>query len=287
MDVRPLAVSVALFLALMACADAPVDPGSGGGISHSTAADHALVKVAIEGGFTPVEWTYTNLPTFSLFGDGTLVVPGAQIEIYPGPALPALSTRRVEEPGIQAILVEALDAIRDVPDELTDLGSMAITDVPTTAITVATSDVDRTIRVYALAELTERPDGMPQDEFRARLRLQELVTELGTLATWVPEGSLGEESTYSGSAARLYVGRHRPVEDLAQDAVAWPLDVGLGGFGERGSESDPYRCGVLDGADWATVRSSAGKANELTPWTDGHARFTILFRPLLPDENGC
>ena len=46
-------------------------------------------------------------PFWSLFGDGTLIVPVPQIEIYPGPALPNLTATPVSEDGIQAILEAA------------------------------------------------------------------------------------------------------------------------------------------------------------------------------------
>ena len=193
MKVRPAAATLLfpLVLVLAACAETPVDPGDGGGIDHATAPDHVLVRISSEGGFTPVEFTYTNFPVYSLFGDGTLVVPGAQIEIYPGPALPAISSRQVDEAGIQAILEEAIAAVEDVPADLNDLGYMSIADATTTVITVSAGGVDRTIRAYALSEQTERPDGMPQREYEARLRLQELVAKLTGSTDWMPEGSVG------------------------------------------------------------------------------------------------
>ncbi len=284
--IRSAAAPIALFLVLVACADAPVDPGSGG-IDHSGARDDVLVRIAFEGGFTPIEWTYTNLPTFSLLGDGMLIRPGAQIELYPGPALPAISSLQVDEAGIQAILRESLDAIEEIPGDLNDLGFMGIADAPTTVITVSAGGVDRTIRAYALAELSDRPEGMPEDEYRARVRLQELVTKLGTLETWLPNGSLGPEAGYEASAARLFVGKYRKVDDLPQEPSPWPLDAGLAGFGDKADDPGLYRCGVVEGADWAAVREAASGANELTPWTDAGTRSSILFRPLLPDETGC
>ncbi|HUF59547.1 MAG TPA: hypothetical protein VMR89_08730 [Actinomycetota bacterium] len=286
MKVRPAAASLVLFLALSACADAPVDPGAGDGIDHSTAPDDVLVRIEFEGGFTPIEWTYTNMPSFALYGDGTLVLPGAQIEIYPAPALPAISARRIGEPGIQAFLEEILDALATIPADLNDLGFMYATDVPTTVITVSAGGVDRTIRAYGLAELTERPEGMPEEEYRARVRLQELVTKLGTLETWLPEGSLGPESAYEASGARLFAGKYRKV-DLPQDPSPWPLEGALATFGETTDDLGLYRCGVVEGSDWTTVREAASRANQLTPWTDAEKTFSILFRPLLPDENGC
>jgi hypothetical protein len=287
MKVRPAAASLVFFLALVACADAPVDPGAGDGIDHSTARNDVLVRVAFEGRFTSIEWTYTNLPIFALYGDGTLVLPGAQIELYPGPALPAISGRRVDEPGMQAILEEALDAIAEVPTDLNDLGFMNVADASTTVITVSAGGVDRTIRVYALAEVTERPEGMPEREYRARSRLGELVTKLGTLQTWIPDGSLGPESAYEATAARLYVGRYRVVDDFTQDPVRWPLEGSLDRFGDAVDGGSSYRCGVVEGADWTAVHEAASRANELSPWTDAGTKFSILFRPLLPDENAC
>lgn len=288
MKVRPAAASLVLLLVLAACADAPIDPGAGDGINHSPAPDHVLVRLAFEGGFTPIEWTYTNVPFFALYGDGTLVLPGAQIELYPGPALPAISSRRVDEPGIQAILQEALDAIGEVPADLSDLGFMNVADASTTVITVSAGGIDRTIRVYALAEVTERPpEGMPEPEYRARVRLAELVAKLGSLESWLPEGSLGPEAAYEATAARVFVGDYRKVEDLAQEPVRWPLEGALNRFGDAVAPGDSYRCGVVGGSDWTAVREAASSANQLSPWTDAGTKFSILFRPLLPDENDC
>jgi hypothetical protein len=286
MKVRPAAVWLALLLTLAACAETPIDPGDGGGIDHSTAPDEVLVQLSYEGGYVPVEWTYTNLAFYSLYGDGTLILPGAQIEIYPAPALPAISSRAVDEAGIQAILEEAIAAVEDVPSDLDDLGYMAIADASTTVITVSAGGVDRTIRAYALGEVTERPDGMPEREYRARLRLQELVAMLTGSGDWLPEGSLGPEGMYDASAARLFVGAYRPAEDLAQEPVPWPLADGLAGFGEPAPPGE-YRCGVVQGADWDAVHEAAASANTLTPWADGGDRYSILFRPLLPHETGC
>jgi hypothetical protein len=284
MKVR-LPAALTLLLTLAACAETPVDPGVGG-IDHSTADDDVLVRISYEGGFVPVEWTYTNFPFYSLFGDGTLIIPGAQIEIYPGPALPAISSRQVDEAGIQAILEEALAATQNIPSDLNDLGFMGIADASTTVITVSAGGVDRTIRAYALSELTERPDGMPDREYQARLSLQELVATLTGPTDWLPEGSLGPESDYEASSARVFVGDYRAVKDLSQDPMRWPLGAGLADFGDP-IPSGGMRCGVVEGGDWDPLRESATAANQLTPWTDGGDRYSILFRPLLPDERGC
>jgi hypothetical protein len=283
--VRPAAASFVLLLFLMSCADAPADPGAGSGIDHSADGHDVLIRVAFEGGFVPLEWTYRSLPSFSLYGDGRLVLPGVQMELYPGPALPSISTRTVTEEGIQTTLEEALRSIQGVPDEMLDMGSVGLADVPTTVITIRAGDVDRTIKVYGLSELTERPQHMSEEEFQARGQLQQLVTKLENLATWLPDGSLGTETSYEGSGARLFVSEYRKV-DLPQEPITWPLQEDLGRFGDA-LGSDTYRCGIVEGAEWTTLREAASRANGLTPWRESGARFSILFRPLLPDERGC
>jgi hypothetical protein len=284
MKLRP-AIVVPILLAFAACADAPTNTGDGS-IDHATGGGDLLVRVALEGGFVPLEWNLTNLPTFSLYGDGTLVQPGAQIEIYPSPALPAISSRTVNEAGIQAILRAALDATDGMPADLGDMGSMNVADAATTVITVRADGIERSIEAYALAEVPERPDGMSREVFEARQRLSALVGKLGALDQWLPAGSLGEETTYRGEAARLFVAEYRKVDDLPQERIAWPMEGALSRFGEP-TQPAGFRCGTVSGDDWATLREAAGRANQLTPWTDAGDRFSILFRPLLPDESGC
>lgn len=286
MRFRPGIVLLPSIVLLVACANAPTNPSAGGTIDHATGHDDLLARVELGGGFISPEWNLTNLPSFSLYGDGTVVQPGAQIELYPGPALPAISRRTVDEAGIQAILQEALHATEGIPADLGDMGSVMIADAATTVITVRGGGVDRTVEAYALGELSERPEGMSQEVYRARQRLADLVTRLGSLDSWLPAGSLGTEGTYEGESARLFVSEYRNVDDLPQEPVAWPLDGALSGFGEE-TRPGSYRCGTLSGEDWTTVRREASRANELTPWTDGGDPFSILFRPLLPDESGC
>jgi hypothetical protein len=286
MRLRSAFVLVSSIALMTACADAPATPRDEGGIDHATGADDLLVRVTLEGGFVPVEWNLTNVPAFSLYGEGTLVQPGAQIEIYPSPALPAISSRTVDEAGIQAILRAALDATDGMPADLGDIGSMNVADAATTVITVRADGIERSIEAYALAEVPERPDGMGEDVYRARQRLSALVGTLGALDQWLPAGSLGEENSYRGEAARLFVGEYRKVDDLPQEPIAWPMDGALSRFGEP-TQPAGYRCGTVSGDDWAAVRDEASRANELTPWTDAGDRFSILFRPLLPDESGC
>ena len=111
---------------------APADPGTGPPSRRSGRhATELVLRVATEGGFTPVEYHLTNLPAFSLYGDGTIVTPGPQIEIYPGPGAARAPGADGRRSGDRAILTAAIDAGLDSAGDLTDMGSVVIADAPT------------------------------------------------------------------------------------------------------------------------------------------------------------
>jgi hypothetical protein len=272
-------------LLAVACADTPPPSDGGGAIEHPQGSDEVVLRMSLGGGFVPVEWTLTSFPTFTLYGDGTVITAGPQIAIYPPPALPAIVTRTVTEEGIQAIVRAAFDAglgSRDI--DATETGRTLIADAATTTFTLTAGGRTTTASVYALGELTERPSGMSDDEWGLRSSLARFAEGLTGLEDWLPAGSIGPEQMYRASAARLYVGPYRPREDLPQRSEPWPLGD-LGTFGMPASLPD-MRCGVVAGEDWRTVRQAAGPTNQLTPWTSGGQDYLVWFRPL-PDERGC
>jgi len=148
-----LVVLAVLALVTVACADAPTgarsDP-SDSGIVHPSGADQVVLRVALEGGFVAPETTFARMPSFSLMGDGTIIEPGAQDEIYPGQALPQLLVRTISEDGIQAILGAAIDAGLDHDGTLGDLGSVGVSDMPTTVFTLSANGETHRVEAYAL-----------------------------------------------------------------------------------------------------------------------------------------
>jgi hypothetical protein len=287
--IRSIASLAVFVLLVAACADPAPGSGDGSaapGISHGRSADDLVLRWGYEGGFTPPEFQLTNLPAFSLYGDGTIVRPGPQIEIYPGPALPALESLHVDEAGVQAILDAAFDAGLDSVDDLTDMASMGIADAAETVFTLRAGGVDRTVRVYALGEMGGRLPGMSDDEFEAREALLGLVEDLSSLESWLPQGSIGDAAVDEPGGARAFVSPYSGQRDLPQEAIAWPLDMSLRGVGEHAGSG--FRCLTVTGEDWSALLAPAVRqANQLTPWTSDGRRYSVSFRPLLPDESGC
>lgn len=290
------ATVLSLGILATACANASTGggPGDGGtgsgsgptGPTSPTGSNQLVLRIEQVGGFVPVEYNLTRLPLFSLYGDGLLVTPGAQIEIYPGPALPALSQQRLTPDAIQLLLQAAIDAGLDKDR---NLQTMLVSDQPTTVFTLTIDGQTHTTQVYALAfDLGQKPDGrMSQEEFQARKDLAAFLKKVNDLS-WLPNGSVTDGGIYEPTALRIYTGPYQPDPNLTQTPIAWPLTPGLDMFGQS-AENTPggMRCGTVTGADAATLLPLAEQANQLTPWTSGGTQYGLSFRPLLPDESGC
>ncbi len=67
----------------------PPGPGRLGG-----AEDGLVLSVEQGGGLLPPGEHFRRLPLTAVYEDGTVLSPGAMVEIYPGPALPAVTEGR-------------------------------------------------------------------------------------------------------------------------------------------------------------------------------------------------
>lgn len=285
--------------------------GTTGAISHPTGADELVLRVEYQGGFVPYEYTLSSLPMWSLFGDGTLITQGPQIEIYPPPAIPNLLSTRITEDGMQAILEAAQAA--GLMDGDKDYGDQCIADAATTVFTTNANGSTSVVSAYALdvgvvggsgatgssggsstgASGGTGSSGGPAgtcgsaEEAKARAALAAFQAELGDLKSWLPAGSVGEETPFEPTEMRVYALPYQRDPELPQTAIDWPLDTPLSAFGDP-LENDPQsRCGVVTGDEFDQVYVAAQSANQLTPWVSDGTKYRLILRPLLPDERTC
>jgi hypothetical protein len=257
-----------------------------------------VVRISVGGGFVSPAYTITQLPQFSLMGDGRAITPGAVPEIYPGPAIAPLFAQQFTPDAVQAILSLAdTDGLLAPDRAFTDLGSVGIADAATTTITVVADGQAHTFSFYALSELGQKkPDHMSQDEFDARTKAQDFTTKVGDLS-WLPAGSAANPAPFVPNAVRVFVSDYQADPNLSEPAIAWPLATGLADFGDamKGTAGGalntdnglPSRCGAVTGDDFTTLLPLIDQANQLTPWKSDGREYGLLFRPLLPDESGC
>ncbi|HEY7660969.1 MAG TPA: hypothetical protein VIC58_10265 [Actinomycetota bacterium] len=289
-------VLVAATLVLAACGRFNDEGGSTGasggatgpsGIEHPTGADDLVLRVEYQGGFVPYEFMLKRVPAWSLYGDGTVIVEGPVIEIYPGPALPNLLAFSITEEGIQAILEAAQEA--GLMDGDATYGYPCIADAADTVFTTNAGGSTSVVSAYALefADPALSTGGdCPDVDTQARAKLAEFQRMLGDLRSWLP-GPIGPEEPYTPTEMRTYVLPYRGQDDLQQSPIEWPLSQPLVAFGDPVPDGNDIRCGVVSGDDLAELLPLAEQANELTPWTSGGEEYQLIFRPLLPDEHGC
>ena len=220
-----------------------------------------------------------------------MIVQGAQIEIFPGPALPAVNVRRLTEAGIQAVLNEvAGTALFGTSAEFRGAQN-CVMDASDTVFTLHAGGRDVTVAVYGLGTLDPGHEcpGMSTTESAAHRALQTLGERLTSLEAWLPASAWAEAAwhAYQPDALRLLV-RNADADPpdgsgIDNSLLDWPDSSDPATFGD----SSPFggqRCGVVSGEAAKDWYAALAGANQLTRFVkDGH-RYQVTVRFGLPDE---
>jgi hypothetical protein len=244
----------------------PVD-----GYAHPTGADEVVISYAELGGFIPQEFAFRQTPNVLISGDGQIFTPGAQIEIYPGPLLPAVQVQTITEQGIQNVLAAADEAglLADV-DYTVDSN---VADASTATVTISANDETWTHEAYALGFAD--PDG--GESTPERQALLDFVTQLSDLAKLAGAENLGEATLFDPTEYEIQAVR---VDDLSAYGIEgieptveeWPSDVSV-------RLADAAECTVVPAAEVGDLLESA---NQLTFFSDNAVTYQVLARPALP-----
>jgi hypothetical protein len=273
---RPV-VAAALLLGLVACAErgGAARPGGPAPTSSEAAATEGLVlRVEHTGGFLTPSVLHSRLPIVSVYADGRMISEGPVAAIYPGPALPNLQVREIGRGGVQDLVGRALAA---GVAETSDLGTPTIADAPSTRFTVVTTAETYVREAYALWESPEG-SGVTAEQEAARQRLTDLLSSV------TDQGA--DTEPYEPEAVAAVVSPWvDPGDGLVQPELPWP---GPALPGEPSGGLPDVTCVIATGDQARTLLDAARSANVTTPWTtaDG-GRWSVAFRPLLPDETGC
>jgi hypothetical protein len=271
---RPVLAAV-LLLGLAACAERTAGPGVPALPSSRAAATEGLVlRVEHIGGFVMPSTLVARLPVVSVHADGRVISEGPVVAIYPAPALPNLQVRTIGPGEVQDLVDRALAA---GVAETSDLGSPPVADVPTTRFTVVTTEETYVRDAYALWE-TPEDNGLTPEQRDARERLTDLLTALtdhsAATEPYVPEAVAAVASPWID-----------PGDGLPQPEQPWP---GPALPGEPTGGPPDVTCVTATGDEARPLLDAARSANAATPWVTGNGtRWSVLLRPLLPDERGC
>jgi hypothetical protein len=271
---RPVLAAV-LLLGLAACAERTAGPGVPALPSSRAAATEGLVlRVEHIGGFVLPSTLVARLPVVSVYADGRVISEGPVVALYPPPALPNLQVRTIGPGEVQDLVDHALAA---GVAETSDLGSPPVADVPTTRFTVVTTEETYVRDAYALWE-TPEDNGLTPEQRDARERLTDLLTALtdqsAATEPYVPEAVAAVASPWID-----------PGDGLPQPEQPWP---GPALPGESTGGPPDVTCVTATGDEARPLLDAARSANAATPWVTGNGtRWSVLLRPLLPDERGC
>lgn len=291
----PIAAALGLVLLLAACAGGggSASPGADdGSVDHPTGADELVLRMESAGGFVMPEFLFGAVPSFSLYGDGTVIVAGAVPAIFPGPALPPLQARRLSEAGIQAILTKVAETGIFVADARFDGAQMMIADAADTVFTLNADDRHVEVSIYALGALDPQsvPPDMPEREVAAHAALGGLSNALNGLDTQLDADGWIDEAwhPYEPTALRISV---RPADsdplDGTETFAPWPIEgEDPATFGEPGILPDA-RCGPLTGDAAAAWIAALTAGNQSTRFVADEHRYAVTARPFLPDEEAA
>jgi hypothetical protein len=231
----------------------------------------------------------TQFPVVAIYGDGRVITQGAQIAIYPQPALPSVQVARISTADVDALVRRALDAGVDDP---LDLGMPRVADAGSTTFTLVTDRGTVVKDVEALGVTSQSGDGLSADQLAGRRQLVDLLDALTDLRTTLGDGAVSDSEEYAPTAVAAIVAawQEPPQPEPVSPAIAWPGPALPGEPLGRGSVATPSSpsCVAASGDQARAVLDAAGSATTLTPWTtDDGARWSITFRPLLPDESTC
>jgi hypothetical protein len=254
-----------------------------GEIEYKTGATDVLLRIEEGGGFVPMEFTATNAPGFTLYGDGVIVFQQT-VTTFPEPDASGIvrtipwRTAKLDESQIQDLLEFALGAgglgaARD--SYLAD----NIADAPNTIFTIRAGGIDKVVTINALSEMTQPgPDAAARGAFFKLAQRLKDFDRAGSIPSDVyqPEryrGVIIEREAQAGLAAMSW-----PWPDIKPGDFAKPPADGSGGppFPHRvmsAEEIAALKLADIDGGfQGATLKGPDGKL------------YSFILRPLLRDE---
>jgi hypothetical protein len=257
-----------------------------GGITYSTGANTLVLQVNTAGGLIPPGLRLSELPEFSLYGDGRVIETGPIIEIYPPAALPNLQTTTVSGEVIQAMLAAAQKA--GLFANGVDYGNPGVTDMPSTTIVINANGTTYKTVAYALGFDSSANGGavsghVTPEQSKARALVNEFRGRLVTLQGFVQAEPRFEPYQFTAIAVftRNADGYKTDPSGVEPNRLTWPLaDLANAGTEVNGG----YRKLVVSGKDLDTLMPLLKQATTITLWQSGGHQYQLVLRPLLPDQ---
>jgi hypothetical protein len=239
-------------------------------------ADVAVIRIEQTPGMLPPWESMRWYPYVVLYGDGRLITPGPQIDIYPGPALPNLQVTHFSQAAVEQALAWAAEAGLQGEDRL--LGT-PILDAGALVFTI--------VSAQGTHQTTIMGDAGDDPEIAAAREFQDVMT---SLETWLPEDVASTSAPFQFDRMRVISFPADPgslPDPALANVVDWPLASDLAALGVSWSEPAQYRCFELAGDDLTAALPLFQSANELTLYSSADVTYQLYLHPLLPDDEAC
>lgn len=257
--------------------------------------DQLMLRVHTWGGFISPQDMAANVP-LSVYRDGRMIAnAGATTMEYPAPAIMALMVRQLSSAQLDDLLRKA--ELAQVGTQQ-DLGQPSVADVATTLLSRRTDSGLVTTSVYALGHGQEPGSGLSDRQRIMRKKLSDFSRSLEALMH--PDSGAGDAGQLQAAPwkpARMaafarpyeFQGRLMPPGQNTQKPIPsldWP---GPQLPGPALNSAPGLHCTLVSGEalDKIEQLNRSRKANSATAWADAGKRWSITFRPLLPDEHTC
>jgi hypothetical protein len=250
-----------------------------GQISHPTGATDIVLRMETGGGFVPMGFMLTQAPTFTLYGDGTVIFQPIDTRENAGPfgsqAYLPWQVGHLTEESVQALLQFALSTGR-LANARENYDNPMIADAGTTTFNLNAGGQQKVVSIYGLFEMPDAsgPDAVDRAGF-AKLQ--------AALIDFQNQEGLGDVSDYDAAFYRVILvdGFGEPVNEPGE----WPWsDMTLDDFPPQGDEA-----GRILNLDKEHVSKLLETPNGGHPgvWVTAPDEETLVMfgvRPLLPDE---
>jgi hypothetical protein len=262
--------------------EAPSGSPASGGIEHKTGATDVILQYAEGGGFMMAGAVATEIPHFTLYGDGTVIFRNPMLEM---PAMQGsvmtsnpMRAAKLSEEQVQELLLLALGegglaaARANYPNDM-------VADASTATFTIDAGGVQKTVSVYALG--LDTPNGA---DAQARTAFKKLAD---TLNDFDQGGSIPTE-VYVPAQYRGVLLESPGMQ--APDFREWPwADLTVADFKPAADPNGlqfPHRTMTPEEIDELDVTAYEGGFQGLPlTGTDGKL-YTMSLRPLLPGDEG-
>jgi hypothetical protein len=264
--------------------DASVAP-TGAGVDHATGATDVVLRMEEGGGFAPIEFAASGAPIFTLYGDGRIVFQQLS-DTFPQPGPDGITranawhTAQLDEGQVEELLEFALGqgGIGPARDLYIDNGIM---DAPNTIFTVNAGGLKKVVTVNALGM---DPTGSADDAARAQFK--KLADRL---RDFDDGGSIASDVYVPTNYRAVLIEREVDPSIPNPSPADWPWpDLAVGDFkagdGTNGP-TFPHRTLTADQVAALNLGDVSGGAQGLIVKAPNDKTYTVILRPLLPDES--